>query len=350
MTIIGSSKASTALIVLMLFVLLPGWAQGDLDDIRGITLSTHRGGRELGNPDVLRPTYAGIREVGANWIAVHPYARIRKDGTVSFRLADGQPPDYWTEPIRVAHEMGMKVCVKPHLAHWRSGFSWRGEITFETEEAWRRFWTGYAAWIKAMAEACKDADLFVIGTELDRTMSHEVEWRKLIADVRGLTDAPLTFASNWDRYEKVPFWDALDYVGIQAYFPISKQEDPSEKELRRGWAELSRRLSGYAEDVGKRIVLTELGYNQSWNAAAEPWAYPVDEGTEDLQARCMAVALKAIEAEPAIVGSFLWKWFSEPRPVGRNFQLATTKMRSTIGDVWIDRGVAPAEVERLPGD
>ena len=93
-----------------------------LADIRGITLSTHRGGRELGYPEILGPSYEAIRDIDANWIAFHPYARIRMDGTVSFRMADGRPPSYWTEPIRVAHKMGLKVCVRPYLAHWRSGF------------------------------------------------------------------------------------------------------------------------------------------------------------------------------------------------------------------------------------
>ena len=35
-----------------------------------------------------------------------------------------------------------------------------------------------------MAEACKDADAFVVGTELDKTLHREAEWRALIADVR----------------------------------------------------------------------------------------------------------------------------------------------------------------------
>ena len=34
-------------------------------DVRGITLSTHRGGRELGDPEVLGPSLQKIRETGA---------------------------------------------------------------------------------------------------------------------------------------------------------------------------------------------------------------------------------------------------------------------------------------------
>ena len=350
MTIIGRRNASLAGLLLALVLVVSPTAAEDIGTVRGITLSTHRGGRELGDPEVLRPSYEAIRTTGANWVAVHPYARIRKDGTVSFRLPDGKPPSYWTEPIRVAHEKGLRVCIKPHLAHWRSGFSWRGEIRFETEEEWDRFWEGYTAWILAMAEACKDADLFVVGTELDKTTHHAGQWRKLIREVRKRTHATLTFASNWDSFEAVPFWDALDLVGIQSYFPISRDADPSEQALQKGWRELAERLAEYSENVGRKVVLTELGYNRSKKAASEPWTYAVDAEMEPLQMRCMTVALKAIEQESAIVGSFLWKRFPEPRPVGRNFQLATEGMRRAIRQVWIANKASGSATDELPGD
>jgi homoserine trans-succinylase len=31
----------------------------------------------------------------------------------------------------------------------------------------------------------------------------------------------LTYAANWDDFDKVPFWNELDYIGIDAYFPLS---------------------------------------------------------------------------------------------------------------------------------
>jgi hypothetical protein len=48
------------------------------------------------------------------------------------------------------------------------------------------------------------------------------------------------------------------------------------------------------------------------------------------------VALRAIQREPSVIGSFLWKWFHNPRPVGHNFQLATPAMRSVILEAWQD--------------
>jgi hypothetical protein len=31
---------------------------------------------------------------------------------------------------------------------------------------------------------------------------------------------------------------------------------------------------------------------------------------------------------------FLWKWFPNPHPVGRNFQLATPRLKRAISEVW----------------
>ena len=75
----------------------------------------------------------------------------------------------------------------------------------------------------------------------------EAQWRALIADVREQTGAPLTYAANWTDYERVPFWDALDVIGIQAYFPLADSTDSSEEAIRRGW---QRRM----DEIGRAHV------------------------------------------------------------------------------------------------
>ena len=68
-------------------------------------------------------------------------------------------------------------------------------------------------------------------------LEHDAQWRNVIADVRAQTRAPLTDAANWTDYQRVPFWDALDAVGIDAYFPpVDDQVDkPTRQDLERGW-------------------------------------------------------------------------------------------------------------------
>ena len=319
--------------------------------VRGITISTHGMGREWADARVMLPTFEKIKSTGAEWVAFHPYASIRRDGSVSWtrrrgRRRQAQPaveapvgepkvPPYWDEPVRLAHKAGLKVLIKPHLAYWGSGFSWRGEIAFGDKASWDRFFEQYSHWILTMAEACKDADGFIVGTELDKTIGYEKRWRELIAGVRKRTKAPLSYAANWTDFQRVGFWDALDVIGIQAYFPLSEEKDPSTEALEAAWTRRMRILRNYARKHNRNVLFTELGYNRSFDAARMPWDHHSDgpEATP-LQKRCLSTALAAIEKEESVVGSFLWKWFPEPRPNGRNFQLATKDIRALISEHW----------------
>lgn len=304
--------------------------------VHGIIISTHGGGQDWGRDEMV-PTLRDIKQLGANWVVIHPYAGISADGTINRqrRFDDDATPTYWTRPIKEAHAQGLNICITPHLAYWRSGFKWAGDIEFQTKEEWAQFWTTYREWILTLAQACNEADAFVIGTELDKTLGHEKEWRALIADLRKIFKGPITYGANWTDYQRVPFWDALDVIGIQAYFPLTKKENPTEKDIQSGWQNVIKEIRAYSISQNRNIVFTELGYNQSYITAAEPWNYRVDDdGAKPLQETCWRVAFNAIQSEPRIVGAFLWKWFPYPRPIGRDFQLATPNIMSIIANAW----------------
>ena len=309
--------------------------------VRGITLSTHGIGLEWALDDNMAPAFREIRSLGAGWVAIHPYAGIAADGTVRYEELDpDDPPLHVVRPIQLAHELGLKIMIKPHLAYWRSPFRWRGDIEFDRPEEWRRFFDSYERWIVALAAAAREADGFVVGTELDRTIEHEAEWRRLIAGVRERTDAPITYAANWTDFERVPFWDALDVIGIQAYFPLTDEGVTDEASIRAGWDRRMSELRDYAARHYRNIVFTELGYDRSLRAPWKPWEPARDEGDAAvrLQTRCLRIALEAIRREAAVVGVFLWKWFPEPHPVGRDFPLADAHTKSVIREAWSTGG------------
>lgn len=305
------------------------------ESIRGITISTHMDGRDWGW-DTMAPTIQDIQTVGATWVATHPYARIGANGQVRFTPVDVKnPPAYLVRPIREAHARGLKILIKPHLGYWGSPFRWRGDIEFRRPEEWERFWRSYESWIVQLAQACREADGFVVGTELDRTLGFEDRWRRIISRIREHTDLALTYAANWTHYRDVGFWDVLDVVGIQAYFPLTDAPNPTRPELESGWARVMAELTAYAREQNRNVVFTELGYSRSFTASVEPWSYHTDgPEAEAVQIACMRSALTAIEQEPLVLGAFLWKWFPSPHPVGRNFELATPAMSSAIREAW----------------
>jgi len=314
-------------------------------EVRGVTISCQTWGWEWGS-EAMPPVLDRVKAVGGNWVAIHPYARIRQDGSVRARLPKpGEPAPAWLKrPIEWAHARGLKVLIKPHLAYWGSGFSWRGEIRFPEAAARARFFAHYSAWITRLASLSEGADAFCVGTELGGTAGAEQEWRRLIAQVRQRFSGHLTYAANWDRYRKVGFWDALDVIGIQAYFPLVKHaRSPSDVELKRGWQRVLGEVRRYSQQVGKQVVFTELGYDCSPRAAVEPWK-PCRSRRErqqgaELQLRCLRVALDAIAREERVVGLFLWKAFPGRAP-GEDFPALRTQQRPVLEQAW--RREAPA--------
>ncbi|MEM7229049.1 MAG: hypothetical protein AAF432_09570 [Planctomycetota bacterium] len=304
--------------------------------VQGMTISCPGSGQIWGSDEMVA-TMAELKAMGVNWIAIHPYGGIRNDGRITDPAQHTmyQDPTWLRRPIEEAHALGLKILIKPHIAYWGSKFSWRGEIQFETEEEWNRFFESYERWILHVAELSHDADAFAVGTELDRTVQFEDEWRDIIAKIRARTDAPLTYAANWDSYQRVTFWDDLDVIGVQGYFPLVGHERlPTERELDIGWERVLTQLRTYSGKYGKKVILAELGYNDSANAAREPWAYKRGgEHAELIQERCLRSALRAIENDDTVVGAFLWKWFPGQRWAG-NFNKRTPTMRRVIQDHW----------------
>ena len=351
--------------VILLGLTLPAWgltsADGPADgvtgaagmvDVRGMTVSASRSGQSWGS-DAMVETMRRLRALGVNWIAIHPYGRIDGDGTVGILrgLPLGEDVRWLRRPIEEAHRLGLKIMIKPHLAYWHSPFEWRGKIEFQTAEDWDRFFITYERWLTRLAEICADADAFVVGTELDRTVHHEARWRAIIAAVRARTKGRLTYAANWDAYQRVPFWDALDVIGIQAYFPLVDHEAlPEPAELRASWRRIATELEAYGRRHHRRILLSELGYHRSATTALRPWEpRPGDAArpeAEEVQRRCLQAALGAVDDSEIIVGTFLWKWFPGERAGGSHL-MSTPAMRAVIGEQW---GTAASPVRPAPAE
>ncbi|MDF1798606.1 MAG: hypothetical protein P1V81_05480 [Planctomycetota bacterium] len=316
-------------------------------EVRGMTISTRTMGSEWGG-EGFEAELDRLQGLGVNWVAIHPYAGIRADGSVRFTKHDpADPPDYLARPIAAAHARGMRILIKPHLAYWGSPFAWRGEVHFEEAAADARFWSGLQAWTVNLAEVTRAADAFVVGTELELQVDREDEWRELIARVRAVTDAHLTYSANWDGVERVPFWDALDVIGVQAYFPLVADAGPggipSKADLRAAWEPHLARLEALSKRTGRDVFFAELGYDRSETTHLRPWVGAPRGSTPSaasaaLQLRCLDVAFDVFEEEADwLHGGFLWKWFvpSSRRSSTSDFQLDHQPARDLLTRRWV---------------
>jgi len=303
---------------------------------KGVTVSAQTWGIEWQTP-AMSQTLDELKSLGVNSIAIHPYAQIENDGHVRYRVIDRNR--HITVPLDWARERGLSVMLIPHIAYWGSKFLWRGEINFQSDQEWSRFFADYENWIVQMAQIAQDhgVAIFCIGLEFSYAQKFDQRWRRIIAAIRKVYQGKLTYGGNWDNFQEVPFWDALDYIGVLAYFPLTKTENPSESEINAAWEKRCAELTAFSKaHGGKRFIFTEIGYNESARAAAEPWGFKTGgPHATEIQQRCIEVALDLPKTCPVLVGMYWWKWFPDLRhQEEENYRLQTPAIKALFTRSW----------------
>jgi hypothetical protein len=278
-----------------------------------------------------------LSELNVGWVATIPYAFIRKNSSAVHFKNDGH---WWGEGldgtaacIFMAHEAGMKVMMKPHV--WVSGQGWAGEFEPKSEEEWKIWEDSNREYILTFAKLSDSLNvaLFCIGTEYRKASSQRSSyWRKLIKEVREVYKGPITYAANWDEFDKVPFWDDLDYIGVDAYFPLSTQARPTIHELKGNWDKKLHHLEQLSIKHNKPVLFTEYGYQSIEYTNSGHWNY--DEDTVKTSHEAQEVAYRAL-FESAwqkewMAGGFFWKWhFKNPGYEGGRERDYTPQEKST---------------------
>jgi hypothetical protein len=198
-------------------------------------------------------------------------------------------------------------------------------------------------WARTVAGGNKGKAVEHINRRRSRLESH---WRKLIHQVRNVYTGDVTYAANFDQYKDVTFWDALDFIGVNAYFPLRESYASAatahlDEELTSGWKRVLDELQTFRETrhlQAKSFLFTEIGYTYRKNTTLAPWArsgFTLLESTEPhrliiwddepLDFRERAAALRALyEAnreflrtlgvadKELIAGLLYWKLSTQP--------------------------------------
>lgn len=236
--------------------------------------------------------------------------------------APGASPSLATveRTIRQAHERGLRVAVMPIVSiAARAPGEWRGALRPDDERAW---FDAYAAMLGELAALCErtGVERLVVGSELTTLQQRDAAWRALIAEVRGVYGGTLTYSANWDAVHAVPFWDAVDEIGVSAYHgvPHAPGALPSDAQIVAAFADELAALAALGERLDRPVLITEVGFPAHADAAAYPWdetrAAPLDTA---LQARLLRGFCDAERATP-LGGFYVWNWFGHggPRDVG----------------------------------
>ena len=256
-----------------------------------------------------------LRALNVGWVSAIPYAFIRKENPVVHFNTHGK---WWGETIEgtaacieMAHDAGMQVMMKPHV--WVSGQGWAGEFEPQSEEDWKLWEDSYREYILTFAKLSDSLNvaLFCIGTEYRKTSSKRADyWRRLINDVRQVYRGPITYAANWDEYHLVPFWDELDFIGVDAYFPLSEKARPTIEELKINWEAKLEDLEQISIKHSRPILFTEYGYRSIEYTNSGHWNYDEDtvKTSHDAQVVAYNALFESTWDKDWIAGGFFWKW------------------------------------------
>lgn len=265
-----------------------------------------------------------LLKVNANYACVMPFGFIKdlKSPEIIFnseRQWFGETVEGVQQYIEVLQDKGIQIMVKPQIWIWRGEFT--GKLQMATEEDWKILEESYGKFILAYAVAAQDAHapLFCIGTELELFVQHRPEyWEELIKKIRKVYHGKLTYAANWDEYRKVPFWVQLDFIGIDAYFPLSDAKTPTLEQLREGWVTDKEEMEAFSKKLNKPILFTEFGYRSCDYTAWKPWLVDRNNTAINLQGQANAtqVIFEEFWKEDWFAGGFIWKWFIDHKQSG----------------------------------
>jgi len=241
--------------------------------------------------------------------------------------------------INIMHSLGMKVMLKPHV----DLIDEDARSNIIPSDQW---FAGYKAFILHYAglAAKYNVELFCVGTELSNTTTErwKAKWLDIIYEIKKVYKGPLTYAANWDEYDTVSFWDEMDYIGMDAYFPLTNKVNPPKEELIAGWTKHADILENWLKTTGlkKSVIFTEIGYDTVAGSNKQPWrilpTLTSQIESQDEQANCLEALLMVMSNRPWFKGFYWWNYFPRPDIGVLGYTLRGKKGEKILSE-WFNR-------------
>ncbi len=277
------------------------------------------------NSEIKNNAIEPIIKINANWVTLMPFAFLKNIS--DSKIIYDNSRQWWGErkigiqkTAEYFHNKKIKIMIKPQI--WiPNGFT--GHIKMNSESDWITLENNYEKFILDYARIAEttNSEMFCIGTELNVFVTTRSDfWNQLIKKIRIIYTGKITYAENWDTFEKVPFLSSLDYIGIDAYFPLTNEKTPDIKKLALAWKPIKSRIKNLSKKFDKKIIFTEFGYQSKDFTANEPWEHSKKAYLNLVaQQNALAVILASFWKEKWFEGGFLWKWYDNHEQAGGLF-------------------------------
>ncbi len=283
----------------------------------------HRGVSFVSPPNSTGPeAFDPIVSLNANWTAIIPFGFVRENqSNVEYNLSWqwwGERDEGVSVLTNQAHSKNVKIMIKPQI--WLRNGAFTGDYNLENEADWQELQATYYNYILHFADLADSlgAEAYCIGTEFKNFIAKRPQfWSDLIDSVRVHYSGELTYAGNWDSYQAFPFWNKLDFIGIDAYFPLHDGETPSVSDCVQEWQSHYTSISSHQAQINKPVVFTEYGYRSVDFCTKEPWHSGQGGNVNELAQKNAYQALyQVFWDEKWFDGGFLWKWFPDHESAG----------------------------------
>ncbi|KJJ85205.1 protein containing Coagulation factor 5/8 type [Candidatus Omnitrophus magneticus] len=223
-----------------------------------------------------------------------------------------------THAIETCHKLGMRVLLKPHVDPRTN----EARIDIVGNQKW---FDSYEEFILRYAKiaALNNVEIFSIGTELEGTTfeAWTSRWEIIIKKVREVYKGKLVYSANWTEYQGVPFWKDMDYLGIDAYFPLTDKNDATREELISAWEKKAGEIETWLREnnlLDKPVLFTEIGYTTTDGTNRQPWVALTSIEDQQEQSDCLDAAFEVLTKKPWFKGYYLWQYMPQERwsPLG----------------------------------
>lgn len=272
-----------------------------------------------------------LKATGANYVTlVIPYYQSNRFSADLQRGWNTPTDQSLIDGVNFAHSIGLNVNFKMHIELFTG--EWRAFI--DPNGAERSNWyTNYGNILKHYAGIGQSTGVeqFTLGTELirmsadDHNSGNTQAWRNMISSVRAIYGGKLTYSANWgesfDNTEppRIKFWDALDYIGISAYYWLNRDwNDNSVSSFASGWQMWDNtRIAALNQTWNKPILFSEVGYRSYTGSHTQPWEW--NSGGEyngQTQANAYEALFQYWNNRNYMVGVSFWDWETDPNAGG----------------------------------
>ena len=291
--------------------------------------------------------------------------------------------------IRDITNMQMKVMLQPELKVLdKSTNIWkiRPNSRINWFDNYNTFITQYAS----LAAQYAGVEIFSIGSELHSMATNifdvpgynDTRWTEIAGNVRGIFTNKLTFCARWGVNKRIPtefdkhtyrnlvVWDDVDFIGINAFYPLSYDLSPPMGELYYRWANFIVTNRGepgshpYVNDLwtahdirwvrlnfewfknleewqadnfpSKDVIFTKVGYASMDYATHFPWVqdYPAMPNNPTLQRDAYEAMFRRVWDKDWMEGTFCYYYEPADSGSGNNRYTPQSKPAENVIDMW----------------